>query len=251
MVLDEEPTDMHMWVNPPETELPLSSSPCRVAVGTPSGPSTNSWRIWVHGDDVYVKCRDHFREFKVSLHASGIWRVAFTEEFIRSRPDFLPEGKDRVLKRWQPSFADPTRPVIGFQVAALTPTLHLKAQDRRSWPDSVVFVEPPADNQRMAVLSVTVVQSHKPLRIAAGTRGAVIAVLPLGEHRTVQVVATHESPGDITATIEDEFRKAAHQLGGPSAFPEEGLFFVWGNRDVDIPWVTAVPFQRLDRQEGA
>lgn len=243
-MLDDEANALHVWVNPPATPLPLTKSPCRVAVGTPSGPSTNSWRIWVQGDDVYIKCRDNFRELKVSLHASGIWRLGFTEEFIRSRPDFLPDGKDRVWKKWRPSFTDPKRPVIGFQVVALTPTLYLNPQDRQSWPDSVVFVEPPADAQRMTVLSVTVVQSRQALRIAEGTRGAVVAILPLGEDRTVQLVATHEPPGDITGTIEEGFRKVAHQLVGPGQFPEEGVLFVYGNRDKDIPWFTAVRFRR-------
>ena len=70
---DDEPKTVHLWVNPPETPLPLIQSPLRVAVGTPTGPSTHSWRVWVQDQDVYVKCRDNLRELKVSLHASGIW----------------------------------------------------------------------------------------------------------------------------------------------------------------------------------
>lgn len=239
---DNEPKTIHLWVDPPETPLPQIQSPLRVAVGTPTGPSTNSWRVWVQGQDVYVKCRDNLREWKVSLHASGTWRVGFTEEFIRTRPDFLREGQDRVWKKWRPSFTEEKQAIIGFQLVALTPTLCVGPKDRRSWPTSVVFIEPSANRDRMTVLSVAVVQSRNRLRINEDTHGAVVAVLPLGEERSVQLVATHEEPGNVQELIEEAFGRAASQLEG-SDIPDEGLFFVHGNRG-DIPWVTTVPFRR-------
>jgi len=239
---------IHVWVNPPDTPLPLTQSPVRVAVGTPTGPSTNSWRLWVQGDDIYVKCRDNFRELKASLHASGIWRFGFTEEFIRSRPNVLPEGKDRTWKKWQPSFADPMKPVIGFQIVALKQTLYLGPKDRRSWPSLVVFVEPPVVAEQVTVLSVTVVQSRDLLRMSEGTQGAVVAMLPLGEDRTVQLVATHEGKGNIEELIKDAFIRGHLESGKlPS---DEGVFFVHGSRGDDIPWVTAVSHRRKRGKRG-
>ena len=240
---DDEPKTLHLWVDPPETPLPLNQSPVRVAVGTPTGRSTNSWRVWTQGQDVYVKCRDNLREIKVSLHASGIWRVGFAGDFIRTRPDFLPEGQDRVWKKWHPSFTEAKRTIIGIQLVALTPTLHLGPKDRRSWPTSVVFIEPSANRDRMTVLSVAVVQSRNMLRMSEDTHGAVVAVLPLGEERSVQLVATYEEPGNVNELVEEAFRRTASQLEGSDKLPDEGLFFVQGNVG-DIPWVTTVPFQR-------
>lgn len=245
-MLDDGPSPIHLWVNPPQTSLPVRESPLRVAVGTPTGPSTNSWRVWLHGNDVYVQCRDNFRELKASLHASGIWRVGFTQEFVDVRPDIVPAGHDRAWKKWRPDLTDPTRPVVGFQLVALKQALYLGPKERQSWPTSVVFVEPPANAARMTVVSVSVVQSLAPLLFAEGTHGAVVAILPLGPDRTVQLVATHENPGEIAGVIEDAFGRSVGQVGGLDQLPNQGVFFVLGDRGEGIPWVTAVPFHRKE-----
>jgi len=39
----------------------------RVAVISENGMSSNSWRIWIDGSDVYIRCRDNFIQFKASL----------------------------------------------------------------------------------------------------------------------------------------------------------------------------------------
>jgi len=241
---DVETKPIHVWVNPPNTPLPLTASPVRVAIGTPRGQSSNSWRLWVQGEDIYVKCRDDFRELKASLHASGIWRFGFTEEFVRSQPSILPVGKDRAWRKWKPDLADPQKPVIGFQILGLRRALYLVRKKRESWPDSVVFVEPPSETDRMTVLSVTVVHSRTALKMGPGVQGAVAAVLPLGDDRTVQLVATHDELGDVEARIEEAFNRAVQQVRETGPLPDEGIFFVNGNRGEDIPWVTAVPFRQ-------
>src|SRR5215208_7794203 len=105
---------VHVWVNPPSTVLPLMRSPVRFVVGTPTGPSNNSWKVWVHGQDAYVACRDNFEGFKVSLHASGIWRLGFTQEFAQARPDIVPEGEDRVWKKWKPTLDEANPALVAF-----------------------------------------------------------------------------------------------------------------------------------------
>ena len=236
---------VHLWVNPPGTRLPLVRQPLRFAVGVPTGASTNSWKVWVRGDDAYVACRDNFREIKVSLHASGIWRVGFIDNFVKQRPDMLPSGGDRVWKKWTPRLDDQHRSVIGFQLAAPAPALYLEPRDRRRWPPSVVFVEPPSAPPLMTVISVAVVLGCSPVRVTAGN-GVPIAVVPLGESRSVQLVATYEDARAVVSMIEDAFRRVVVKMGGADSLPEDGAFLVLGNRGEDIPWISAVRFQKMN-----
>jgi len=229
-------------------------SPVRFAVGTPSGLSTNSWKIWVHREDTYVACRDNFREIKISLHASGRWRIGFTQNFIKVRPETFAEGKDRVWKKWKPSL-DAAHPyVIGFQLLAPQPSLYLQPKDRRGWPKSVIFVEPPTELEQMTVISVTVVLGRQPLVGKLESIGGIIAMLPLGSDKTVQVVATYEKLGDVLDKIDQACLQAVNQFKWPEAVLKHGVFLAVGNRGQDVTWISAVPFRayRADREgEGA
>lgn len=241
---------VHLWVNPPDTRLPLVRQPLRFAVGTPTGASTNSWKVWVHGDDVYVSCRDNFREIKVSLHASGIWRVGFTDDFAKQRPDVLSASGDRVWKKWKPRLDDQHRSVIGFQLAAPVPALYLKPTDRRRWPPSVVFVESPSTPRLMTVISVVIVLGRSPVRITAGS-GVPVAVVPFSESRSVQLVATYEDGRAVISMIEDAFRRAVGKTRKAASLPKDGTFLVLGNRGEDIPWISAVRFQKVESGDRA
>jgi hypothetical protein len=69
----------------------------RFAVGSPDHIESFVWRCWTTGgNDVYVGVRDALRFFKVSLHQSGVWRIAFVKEL--ELPD---RSADRVILRWQ------------------------------------------------------------------------------------------------------------------------------------------------------
>jgi hypothetical protein len=239
-----DPHTLHVWTNPPGTVLPLKRSPVRFAVGTPMGPSTSSWKLWVRKDDIYVACRDNFSGFKVSLHASGIWRVGFTREFALERTDIVPEGQDRVMKKWMPRLDMPNQAVIGFQIVAPAASLYVRGDSRKTWPSSVVFVEPPSDAGQMVVMSVAVVPSQQPVVPKSEVTGGV-AVVPIGNDRSVQLVATYEDVGDMLQLIERAWEHAVHQPGGLPALPDNGVFCVHGNRGEDVPWFSAVPFRRI------
>ena len=86
--MSTNPMTHHSILTPQGVMLPVKEPPVRFAVGpTKDGLTSNSWRMWTEkrGDvyDLYLKCRDNFREAKVSLHASGRWRMGFTEEAIK------------------------------------------------------------------------------------------------------------------------------------------------------------------------
>ncbi len=236
---------LYVWVSPPNTPIPLTKQPIRIAVGTPKGASSNSWRIWVKGTDIYVSCRDNFKEFKVSLHASGIWRVAFTEQAIKSRPDlFNKSNGDRVINRRTPDLTDSTKAVIGFQIVVLERGLYLQSSQRTKWPKSVTFVEPPTKDKEYTVLSIVVAPTTEALTMPVGVRGSVIGKLPLDANRTVQLVATYENDKNMMPLIKDAYEKSSNIR--PANLPEGAVFFVWGNRSNDTPWVSAIRNKEID-----
>jgi hypothetical protein len=64
----------------------------RFAVGDPLGRCSGNWRLWAEGraGDVYVANRMVAAQIKVSLHASGEYREAFTEAYSAVLPASRP-----------------------------------------------------------------------------------------------------------------------------------------------------------------
>jgi len=52
----------------------------RVGLGSPTVPFSSVWRFWANQSDVYIATRSLAGIFKMSLHASGVWVVAFTKQ---------------------------------------------------------------------------------------------------------------------------------------------------------------------------
>jgi hypothetical protein len=79
----------------------------RFAVGTPDGAHSSVWRVWAYRSDVYVAARSIVSEMRVSLHASGKWRAAFTEKHLKRPQPFIDPSRDRAVDKWErpPEFA--------------------------------------------------------------------------------------------------------------------------------------------------
>ncbi len=81
--------------------LPIRESAVRFAVGPPDGLTSNSWRFWPSkAGNIYLKCRDNAKEFKISLHVSGRWRLGYTEEGSPRTPAWSHRGADRAWDVW-------------------------------------------------------------------------------------------------------------------------------------------------------
>lgn len=74
--------------------------------------------MWVQGNDVYLGARDALQAFKVSLHESGTWRIAFVKELERED-----QGSDRVIVKWKSpgEFAPGWIPSIGILISSVKP----------------------------------------------------------------------------------------------------------------------------------
>ncbi len=193
----------------------------------------------MQGADTYVSCRDNFREFKVSLHASGIWRVAFTEEAIKRNPSLKTQDGDRVLHRQKPDLTDNTKAIIGFQIVILNTGLYLQPDHRKKWPQNVIFLEPPLNDCEMTVVSVVVVPVNSNLVFPDGVRGAVIGKLTLSNDRTVQLVVTHETNETMMPLIAKAYQESL-SLQPIDLLPKEAVFLAHGNRPEGTPWITAL-----------
>jgi hypothetical protein len=115
------------------------SNTLRFAVGSPENNESWIYRMWVDGDDVYLGARDSLKVFKVSLHRSNIWRIAFVEDLKRDNPE-----TDRVILKWRrpAEFAPGWTPSIGILISSINakrPFKKTKIEDSRiQWLPSPV-----------------------------------------------------------------------------------------------------------------
>lgn len=232
---------VHVWVNPPESPVPRIAKQIRFAVGTPHGVSSDSWKVWVRGDDAYFACRDQLKEIKISLHASGVWRLALTESAVTKRPDLLAKGADRLLQRWNP--APGADVATAFQLVVPPASLHRTSATRVGWPQSVVFLEPESAKGEFASVYAIVARTQEEVAIAPDTRAVVFGILPLADGRSVQLLVVYE-PADQTADlmargIEEVIRSAEYHPN------ESHLIALFGARADGVPWMSVVSFRAL------
>lgn len=113
----------------------------RWAVGEPNGLRSQSWNIVGSStdDDVYIGPRQQMGAIKLSLHRSGRWRMAWSEEYANSVG--IPEGEDRVLGRWEPP--GELRPGWQHAVTILVVRESLGLQRPEKRLNTVAFFPPP------------------------------------------------------------------------------------------------------------
>jgi hypothetical protein len=112
--------------------LPIRRGPVRFAVGSPNGPTSNSWCVWTTpAHNLYISCRDNFTETKVSLHASGRWRMGFTTEALKKYKELLLPDQNRAWEVWDeppPSLPDT---VIAFRLLFPRSELVVRPEQRK------------------------------------------------------------------------------------------------------------------------
>lgn len=112
----------------------------RWAVGTPAGLRSQTWSLFgvTSDDDVYLGPRWQTHVIKLSLHRSGRWRMAWTDEYAKSVG--LPDD-NRVLTRWEPP--GELRPGWRHAVTVLMTPESLMQQSPERRPNKVAFYPPP------------------------------------------------------------------------------------------------------------
>jgi hypothetical protein len=108
----------------------LNRTNFRFAVGSIEAGYSATWTAFGRGSEYYIGARSMMGGSKISLHQSGICRVALTEEQFKMLPnDGLAQPSDRAIVKWK---RQPT-PKIGASHAAsiIFPTEFLKLPEPR------------------------------------------------------------------------------------------------------------------------
>lgn len=228
--------------------LPIRSGPVRFAVGPPNGLTSNAWRIWAtkHGD-VYITCRDNFTEAKVSLHASGRWRIGFTSEAIAKNPEILSSEQDRAWEVWDEPSASLPNTVVAFRLVFPSSELAVRPEQRKpkDWA-KVVFIEaPPPGKLTVLTLFVTVADttlSHE------SEPSFCLASLGIGNNRYAQLIAHGEPEGDIPDLIERSVAHARKQAEARGIeIPNEAYGYFFGNQSDGSRFLVGA---RINRPDG-
>lgn len=182
--------------------LPIQKGPIRFAVGPPDGITSNAWKLWTSKNkDVYITCRDNFKEAKVSLHASGRWRMGFTSEALTKSAELILPQQNRAWEVWDRPPPQLPNATIAFRLVFPTPELAVRPEQRSAdqWR-KVVYIEaaPPG---KLTVLTVFITDGDG--TPAHETEPSFcVASLPIDSRMRVQLVAHGEPEGDMPATIE-------------------------------------------------
>lgn len=208
----------------------LREGPVRFAIGDPSGLTSNSWRIWTSkSGDVYIACRDNYREVKVSLHPSGRWRFGFTGEAVGGRSELVSPDEDRAWEVWdKPHMREGVVPA--FQLFFLPEELAVWPSQRppRSWAKVIVVAPPPPG--AVSIATVWITEERLPITFAIGPM-VTLAVLPLADGRYVQVTVHLEEPSEAWREhLERQFVEGLSRAQDAGiVIPPDGRLVLFGN----------------------
>jgi len=229
-------------------ELPHSGRTSKFAVGTPLGPSSNSW--WVttsKAGDIYIGGRDNFRQSKVSLHQSGRWRLADLQ--VAGSQSSESSGADSAVAKWAPPTGWKLEPVVAFRILILQPALYLSATDRIDWKRSVIFVEPPTDQALMTVVSICVIPDDQDFDYS-GAQGGKLAILDLAEGVRAHVLATHVSAWtDGLPELGAAILRQTPDL--TSDLMRDGVVLVHGFDEDSVHYLAPLPLRMWDGDVGS
>lgn len=214
--------------------LPLHNKPARFAVGNPAGVSSNAWRVWAKKRDLYIACRDNFRETKVSLHASGRWRMGFTSEAVSKQPHLIAENQNRAWDVWDAPAEDLPSPIAAFHLVFATSELAVHPEQRRSsdWK-RVIFIEAaPAGKVTVGTLFVT---DTNALVRHETEPSFVLARWSLGGSRWAQLVMHGEAEGALPQLIASSVSSARTQtLAKGIHIPSGAYAYFLGHRETGV-----------------
>jgi hypothetical protein len=119
----------------------------RVAVGSPNEMHSSVWRIWSHKDEMYISSSGLKYFAKLSLHSSGVWRLAELRARTGPNPYDPSESDPRVMHRWDqpPHFADGWTQCLNLVIPSVfVPERFPAPEDVRVRPSKVEWIRAPS-----------------------------------------------------------------------------------------------------------
>jgi hypothetical protein len=212
--------------------LPFKTGPVRFAVGPPDGLTSNAWRLWTtKAGDVYIACRDNFKEVKVSLHASGRWRMGFTTEALAKNPTLVADGKNRAWDVWDRPPETIPNTVRAFQLVFPTSQLAVRADQRRpkDW-SNIIHIEA-APQGKLTVLTLFVTCGNIALTHESEPSFC-LASLDLGNGLYAQLVAHGDPEGNMPDIVTSSVAEARRQTENAGIVIPDGAYgYFLGQRD--------------------
>lgn len=215
-----------------------------------NGLTSNAWRVWTtKAGDVYVARRDNFKETKVSLHASGRWRMGFTTEAVAKNTKLLSCDQDRAWEVWDRPPETPPDAVIAFRLIFPTSELAVRPEQRdpSEWA-KVVHIEAAPSGK---VTTVTLFITHGDVVFRHESEPSFrLASLDIGDGLHAQIVAPGDPEGEWPDLIERSVFEARRQAESAGVEVLEGGYgYFFGHRDDGARFLLGA---RLTRQaDGA
>jgi hypothetical protein len=88
------------------TGVSMAQRALRFGITDGAGRRAATWKLWtetsVRKSDVYLACRSLGGTLKASLHESGDWHIAYTQQaFERYVREAIPKFEDRFIEKWR------------------------------------------------------------------------------------------------------------------------------------------------------
>ena len=136
-----EPEDTRRWLE--EFERQLDKDKLRFAIGKPGAGHSAVWAAWGHRNDYYLGARCILGSTKISLHQTGICRLALTERHYNQLVEWgLPQPSDRAFVKWKRTVAPETGAALA--VVLVFPTDYLKLEAPVGSPRKPLLIFEPA-----------------------------------------------------------------------------------------------------------
>lgn len=213
-------------------QLPIVDKPARFAVGDPNGMTSNSWRVWVERrSEIYIACRDNFTETKVSLHASGRWRMGFTSEALKKTPTLVQSSENRAWEVWDRPPAMLPQTTTAFHLYFPTSELAVDASQRvgKKWKNVVYLEAAPPGKTTTVTLFIT--NGDIGLRHESEP-SFLLASFSLDNGHYAKLMAHGDPEGtlpDMIARCVELSREMAREKG--IAVPSTAFSYFFGHRD--------------------
>jgi hypothetical protein len=224
----------------------------RFCAGTAGGARSAIWRLWATRNDVYLSFRNLGGVLKVSLHETGDWRMALTNEYLQTDNPALIDG-GRFFEKWRRP-AERT-PGVTIAMRLVIPSTAVNIPPGVQGEPAATRLVPPAPSDWFTVVTVAFTNQQMTERWPGRSQGTnPIGQLTLPKGEQVWLVAHETETLPLTqdpADLKEQIRKTTAQTASErnidlASLPWPRIFLFGAQEDgarvlVDVPTTRAGP----------